>query len=102
MGNCQVVNGKYENAKTLTQTRRSSSCKINENVAAVVVATATVALAAAAGLGPGKAPLDQRKLNTHTLRHWQTCHQLAKRRDPANRIEEQAVDAPRVATPLAR
>lgn len=70
MGNCQVVNGKYENAKTLTQTRRSSSCKINENVAAVVVATATVALAAAAGLGPAKAPLDQRKLNTHTLRHW--------------------------------
>lgn len=36
--------------------------------------------------------------DTHTLTHWQTCHQLAKRGGPANRIEEeQAADAPRVA-----
>lgn len=89
-----MVNGKCENAKTLTQ--RRSSCKINGNVAAAVAATAS--------LGHGKAPLDQRKLSTlthshtHTLIHWQTCHQLAKRGGPANRIEEeQAADAPRVA-----
>lgn len=84
-----MVNGKCENAKTLTQ--RRSSCKINGNVAAAVAATAS--------LGHGKAPLDQRKLSTHT--HSDTLANLSsacKKGGPANRIEEeQAADAPRVA-----
>lgn len=72
-GNGKMRSGKCENAKQLTQ---RSSCKMNRLLFLLGAWQRTVAA------------LDQRTLSTHTHTHWQTCRQLAKRGDPANRIAQ--------------